>query len=65
MSSPRGIARIPDAEYAEAQWPSYVLGSDIGGTFTDIVVYDRRNAAHHTRKVLTTPDDPARGSSPA
>ncbi len=40
---------------------SYALGIDIGGTFTDIVLYDRRNAAHHTRKVLTTPDDPARG----
>ncbi len=40
---------------------SYALGIDIGGTFTDIVVYDRRNAAHHTRKVLSTPDDPARG----
>ena len=40
---------------------SYALGIDIGGTFTDIVLYDRRNAAHHTRKVLTAPDDPARG----
>ncbi len=40
---------------------SYVLGIDIGGTFTDIVLYDRRNAVHHTRTVLTTPDDPARG----
>lgn len=40
---------------------SYALGIDIGGTFTDIVVYDRRNSVHHTRKVFTTPDDLARG----
>ncbi len=41
------------------------LGIDIGGTFTDIVVYDHAAGRHGSRhvscKVLTTHDDPARG----
>jgi len=41
------------------------LGIDIGGTFTDIVVYahaaGRQAGAHVSCKVLTTHDDPARG----
>jgi N-methylhydantoinase A len=39
---------------------SYSLGIDIGGTFTDIVVYDHGRGRQLNRKVLTTPDDPAR-----
>ncbi|HEV8472973.1 MAG TPA: hydantoinase/oxoprolinase family protein [Methylomirabilota bacterium] len=39
---------------------SYSLGIDIGGTFTDIVVYDHARGVQHNRKVLTTHDDPAR-----
>ncbi|MBI4084052.1 MAG: hydantoinase/oxoprolinase family protein [Candidatus Lambdaproteobacteria bacterium] len=39
----------------------YALGIDIGGTFTDIVLYDGRSRRHRSGKVLTTPDDPARG----
>jgi len=39
---------------------SYSLGIDIGGTFTDIVVYDHARGRQLNRKVLTTPDDPAR-----
>ncbi len=38
----------------------YSLGIDIGGTFTDIVVYDHDSGRQVNRKVLTTPDDPAR-----
>jgi N-methylhydantoinase A len=38
----------------------YSLGIDIGGTFTDIVVYDGARGRQLNRKVLTTPDDPAR-----
>ncbi|MCC7081448.1 MAG: hydantoinase/oxoprolinase family protein [Burkholderiales bacterium] len=37
------------------------LGIDIGGTFTDIVVYDPRAARHYIYKEYTTPEDPARG----
>jgi N-methylhydantoinase A len=37
------------------------LGIDIGGTFTDIVVYDHDRGRQLNRKVLTTHDDPARG----
>jgi len=39
---------------------SYSLGIDIGGTFTDIVVYDHARGHQLNRKVLTTSDDPAR-----
>ena len=39
---------------------SYSLGIDIGGTFTDIVVYDHARGRQLNRKILTTHDDPAR-----
>jgi len=35
-------------------------GVDIGGTFTDIVVYDHGSGRQVSRKVLTTHDDPTR-----
>ncbi|HMH51385.1 MAG TPA: hydantoinase/oxoprolinase family protein [Candidatus Acidoferrum sp.] len=38
----------------------YSLGIDIGGTFTDLVVYDHSGGRPWSRKVLTTHDDPAR-----
>ena len=37
------------------------IGIDIGGTFTDIVVYDHAAGRRFSRKELTTHDDPARG----
>ena len=40
---------------------SFSLGIDIGGTFTDIVVYDHARGECFSRKELTTHDDPARG----
>src|SRR2546425_10504577 len=40
--------------------PNYALGIDIGGTFTDIVVYDHDTGRQWGRKVLTTHDDPVR-----
>ena len=40
--------------------PSYSLGIDIGGTFTDVVVYDHDTGRQWSRKVLTTHDDPVR-----
>jgi len=40
--------------------PGYSLGIDIGGTFTDLVVYDHDGGGQWARKVLTTHDDPAR-----
>ena len=39
----------------------YALGLDIGGTFTDIVVYDQDGAALYSHKELTTPEAPHRG----
>ena len=40
--------------------PRYALGIDIGGTFTDLVVYDHERGRQLNRKVLTTHDDPSR-----
>jgi N-methylhydantoinase A len=40
--------------------PGYSLGIDIGGTFTDIVIYDHGRGRQWSRKILTTHDDPAR-----
>jgi N-methylhydantoinase A len=38
----------------------YSLGIDIGGTFTDIVIYDHDSGRQVNRKVLTTHEYPAR-----
>jgi N-methylhydantoinase A len=40
---------------------SHALGIDIGGTFTDIIVFDQTTGQVHKAKELTTHDDPARG----
>src|SRR3970282_594866 len=40
--------------------PHHSLGIDIGGTFTDIVVYEHDSGRQWSRKVLTTHEDPAR-----
>ena len=37
------------------------LGIDVGGTFTDIVVYDTASGRQASHKELTTHDDPSRG----
>ena len=39
---------------------NYRVSMDIGGTFTDFVVYDEQRDGAFTGKVLSTPDDPAR-----
>lgn len=41
---------------------SYQLGFDIGGTFTDFAMLDSNTGGIEVFKVLTTPDDPARGA---
>ncbi len=38
------------------------VGFDIGGTFTDFVLYDGTGRAVRLHKCLTTPDDPAQGA---
>ena len=40
---------------------AYRLGCDVGGTFTDFVLYDERSGAIHVEKCLTTPADPSVG----
>ncbi|MCD9622780.1 hydantoinase/oxoprolinase family protein [Rhabdothermincola salaria] len=39
----------------------YRIGVDVGGTFTDFVLYDTATAETTTLKVPTTPDDPSIG----
>jgi N-methylhydantoinase A len=38
----------------------HVLGIDIGGTFTDLALFDSGADALYTHKLLTTPEDPVR-----
>ena len=37
-----------------------VIGVDIGGTFTDLALYDTESGATHVHKVPSTPDDPGK-----
>ncbi|KFI32480.1 methylhydantoinase [Haematobacter missouriensis] len=37
----------------------YSLGIDIGGTFTDLVLFEPQKGVQHNLKVLTTPDRPS------
>lgn len=39
----------------------YRLGVDIGGTFTDIVLFDKEEGSYKTEKILTTPENLAMG----
>lgn len=39
----------------------YRLGVDIGGTFTDIVLFDKKTGRYSTEKILTTTDNLTRG----
>lgn len=38
----------------------FKIGVDIGGTFTDVVLWDVAEGQTHNAKLLTTPDDPSR-----
>jgi len=50
---------VPRGGGARASVPAVLLGVDVGGTFTDAVVFDGR--ALHTAKAPTTPDDQSQG----
>jgi N-methylhydantoinase A len=39
----------------------YIIGSDIGGTFTDIICTDATSGQHLLAKVPSTPPDYVRG----
>lgn len=41
---------------------TFSLGIDIGGTFTDIVLYDHEHGRVYSHKELTTPDEPTQGA---
>jgi len=40
---------------------SYRLGVDVGGTFTDLILFDEDSRSVHQTKVASTPDDPSEG----
>ena len=40
---------------------SYLLGIDVGGTFTDVAILDLEAATIHVLKVSSTPEDPSEG----
>ena len=59
LSSADGSSRSAGLSGRRAK--RFGLGIDVGGTFTDIVVYDAATGRQASRKELTTHDDPARG----
>ncbi|WP_409345860.1 hydantoinase/oxoprolinase family protein [Paenibacillus sp. MBLB4367] len=46
-----------DTKFKGRKWR---VGTDVGGTFTDLVMLDKISGTVLTGKVLTTPDDPSR-----
>lgn len=44
---------------------SYRLGVDIGGTFTDVMLFDAESGCSWVGKTLTTPEDPSVGAEKA
>ena len=42
--------------------PRWRVGFDIGGTFTDFVLFDREGGRVHLHKRLTSSDDPSRSA---
>ena len=49
-------------EYGDGQHSmsgSWMVGSDVGGTFTDVVLYDQASGEVRVEKVPTTPHDPS------
>ena len=50
----------PHAAHSPARL-RYRIGLDIGGTFTDFILFDGETGAVRLHKCLTTPHDPARG----
>lgn len=46
-----------NTEYKGRKW---MVGSDVGGTFTDLTLLDKESGTVLTGKTLTTPDDPSR-----
>ena len=45
---------------AKTDEAAYRIGVDIGGTFTDVVLWDMAHTRTWKSKLLTTPDDPSR-----
>jgi N-methylhydantoinase A/oxoprolinase/acetone carboxylase beta subunit len=56
------MSEAAEAGGARSEAGKFLLGVDIGGTFTDLVAYRPATGSVITAKVLTTPDDPSRGA---
>lgn len=49
---------LDNSDHTQSQSHRYVIGCDIGGTFTDFVLYDAHTQRYYIDKRLTTPADP-------
>ncbi len=59
--SPKDPHTVPSPNFRLSTLDSRLrAGVDIGGTFTDLIVYDDRSGKFIVGKTLTTPDDPSR-----
>src|SRR5690349_15221822 len=56
----RSVPATSPESPANGQSATLRAGVDIGGTFTDLIVYDTVSGAFVVGKTLTTPDDPSR-----
>src|SRR6516225_3469848 len=54
--------RTPRPTGGEPLEQRYRIGLDIGGTFTDFVLFDTRTSRLRIHKCLTTPKDPSLGA---
>jgi len=50
------------ASHVTSSSERYRIGFDIGGTFTDFILYDAATGGIRLHKCLTTPDDPSEGA---
>src|SRR5260370_38967338 len=53
----KALARTPARQYEDRM---YLIGVDVGGTFTDIVFADTESSRTLIHKMPTTKDDPSR-----
>ncbi len=61
VSEQRGISEgSTGTVFMDLNESAIQVGVDIGGTFTDLMVFNAATGAFHAGKTLTTPDDPSR-----
>lgn len=57
----RGVSLVGDGGSMDTSGRRWRVGVDVGGTFTDVAIFDPHTRAVQIYKVLTTPDDPSVG----